>query len=158
MEDDLTTLKEFFVADGEGLPRSLVEQEAKLAEQILNLYSFQTETIIQMLMAASEQISSGLDSHDQSHMRLHNAHTLVRVLCHKKDREASKFLKRQYQFPMSSEYEDTPSTDQTAGSPFRSDLTKRSTSFRWNTNSPPSFKSFKKKLQEATSEIRNVAW
>lgn len=55
-----------------------------------------------MLMAASEQISSGLDSHDQSHMRLHNAHTLVRVLCHKKDREASKFLKGQYQFPMSS--------------------------------------------------------
>ncbi|KAL6280297.1 hypothetical protein ACE6H2_017178 [Prunus campanulata] len=158
MEDDLATLKEFFVADGEGLPRSLVEQEAKFAEQILNMYSFQTESIIQMLMAASEQISSGLDSHDHNHVRLNNAHTLVRILCHKKDREASKFLKRQYQFPMSSDYEDTPSKDPTSRSPLRSDLTNRSTSFHWNKMSPTSFKTFKKKLQDATSEIRNVAW
>ncbi|VVA30182.1 PREDICTED: LOC109707713 isoform [Prunus dulcis] len=158
MEDDLATLKEFFVADGEGLPRSLVEQEAKFAEQILNVYSFQTESIIQMLMAASEQISSGLDSHDHNHVRLNNAHTLVRILCHKKDREASKFLKRQYQFPMSSEYEDTPSKDPTSRSPLRSDLTNRSMSFHWNKMSPTSFKTFKKKLQDATSEIRNVAW
>ncbi|PQQ21385.1 uncharacterized protein Pyn_17972 [Prunus yedoensis var. nudiflora] len=158
MEDDLATLKEFFVADGEGLPRSLVEQEAKFAEQILNMYSFQTESIIQMLMAASEQISSGLDSHDHNHVRLNNAHTLVRILCHKKDREASKFLKRQYQFPMSSDYEDTPSKDPTSRSPLRSDLTNQSTSFHWNKMSPASFKTFKKKLQDATSEIRNVAW
>ncbi|KAK4558133.1 hypothetical protein RGQ29_007763 [Quercus rubra] len=37
MEDDLNMLKEFFIADGEGLPRSLVEQEANFAEQILSL-------------------------------------------------------------------------------------------------------------------------
>jgi hypothetical protein len=35
-------------------------------------------------------------------MGLEDAHTLVRVLCHKKDREASKFLKQQYELPMSS--------------------------------------------------------
>ncbi|XP_062025922.1 protein unc-13 homolog isoform X1 [Rosa rugosa] len=165
IEDDLSALKEFFVADGEGLPRSVVEQEAKFPEEILNLYSLQTETIIQKLMAASEQISLGLDSHDHNYMRLNNAHTFVRVLCHKKDREASKFLKRQYQLPMSSEYEDTPSTDPTSQSPLRSDLSKRSmsdlakrsTSFRWN-NTHSTFTSFKKKLQEATSEFRNVAW
>lgn len=158
MEDDLSALKDFFVADGEGLPRSVVEQEAKFPEEILDLYSLQTETIIQKLMAASEQISSGLDSRDHNYMRLNNAHTLIRVLCHKKDREASKFLKRQYQLPKSSEYEDTPSMDPTSTSPLRSDLAKRSMSFRWNNSTHSTFTSFKKKLQEATSEIRNVAW
>lgn len=53
-------------------------------------------------MAASEQISLGLDSRDHNYMRLNSAHTLIRILCHKKDREASKFLKRQYQLPKSS--------------------------------------------------------
>ncbi|XP_060674146.1 protein unc-13 homolog isoform X3 [Ziziphus jujuba] len=158
MEDDLTTLKEFFVADGEGLPRSLVEQEAKVVEQILGLYSLQTESVIQMLMTASEQISLGLDSHEHGRMNLINVHTLIRILCHKKDREASKFLKRHYQLPMSSDYEDTSSRDSTPRSPYVSDFMKRSTSFRWNTKGQTSFKSFKKRLQEATSEIRNVGW
>lgn len=34
-------LKDLFIADGEGLPRSLVEEEAKFAHQILSLYSLQ---------------------------------------------------------------------------------------------------------------------
>lgn len=60
-----------------------------------------------MLMTASEQISLGLDSlnhdsHNHDKMGLEDAQTLIRVLCHKKDREASKFLKRQYQLPASS--------------------------------------------------------
>lgn len=34
-------LKDLFIADGEGLPRSLVEEEAKFAHQLLSLYSLQ---------------------------------------------------------------------------------------------------------------------
>ncbi|KAK4558132.1 hypothetical protein RGQ29_007763 [Quercus rubra] len=163
MEDDLNMLKEFFIADGEGLPRSLVEQEANFAEQILSLYTLQTGTVIQMLMTASEQISSGLDSlnrnsHNHDKMGLEDAQTLIRVLCHKKDREASKFLKRQYQLPASSDYDDTPSEDSTFGSPLISDLLKRSSSFQWTNKSQSSFKSFKNKIKEATSDIRSVAW
>lgn len=55
--------------------------------------------LIQMLMTASELIDMGVSSEQR---RLEDAQTLVRVLCHKKDRTASKFLKRQYEFPMSS--------------------------------------------------------
>lgn len=163
MEDDLNMLKEFFIADGEGLPRSLVEQEANFAEQILSLYTLQTGTVIQMLMTASEQISSGLDSlnrgsHSHDKMGLEDAQTLIRVLCHKKDRDASKFLKRQYQLPASSDYDDTPSEDSTFGSPLISDLLKRSSSFQWTNKSQSSFKSFKNRIKEATSDIRSVAW
>ncbi|XP_022720063.1 uncharacterized protein LOC111277894 isoform X1 [Durio zibethinus] len=157
MEEDLMMLKEFFIADGEGLPRSLVEQEAKFAEHILHMFSLQTETVIQMLMTASELISMGLDSNKHGHMNLQDAHTLVRVLCHKKDREASKFLKVHYQLPMSSDYDDAPSGDSTSRSPLISDVLKRSTSIRWTKKGQTSLKSMKKKLQEATNEIRNVA-
>lgn len=157
MEDDLNVLKEFFVAEGEGLPRSLVEQEAKFAQQILGLFSLKTETVIRMLMNASEHISMRVDSHKHGHMGLEDAHTLVRVLCHKKDREASKFLKQQYELPMSSEYDDTSSRDSNFGSPLIPDLLKRSTSFHWPKNGQSSFKSIRKKLQAATSEIRDVA-
>lgn len=156
MEDDLNVLKEFFVAEGEGLPRSLVEQEAKFAQQILGLFSLKTETVIRMLMNASEHISMRVDS-QHGHMGLEDAHTLVRVLCHKKDREASKFLKQQYELPMSSEYDDTSSRDSNFGSPLIPDLLKRSTSFHWPKNGQSSFKSIRKKLQAATSEIRDVA-
>ncbi|XP_065858206.1 protein unc-13 homolog isoform X2 [Euphorbia lathyris] len=157
MEDDFIMLKDFFIAEGEGLPRSVVDQEAKFAQQILGLFSLQTETVIKMLMNASEHISVGLDSHKHGHMQLENAHTLIRVLCHKKDREASKFLKRQYDLPMSSEYDDTPAKDSALRSPFISDILKRSYSTHWTNGGQSSFKSIKKKLQEATSEIRNVA-
>lgn len=146
MEEDLSILKEFFIADGEGLPRSLVEQEAKQAKEILDLYSFESEMLIQMLMTASELIDMGVSSEQR---RLEDAQTLVRVLCHKKDRTASKFLKRQYEFPMSSEYEDP-----TSNLPVLSEIV-RSTSTRWSQTSQSSFSSFKKKIQDATSEIRN---
>ncbi|GKU95314.1 hypothetical protein SLEP1_g8689 [Rubroshorea leprosula] len=157
MEEDLNILKEFFIAEGEGLPRSLVEREAKFAVQILSLFSLQSESIVQMLMSASEHISVGSDLHNHGRLQLEDAQTLVRVLCHKKDGEASKFLKRQYQLPMSSEYDDSPSSDSTLRSTLTSDLLKGGTSFQWSKKSQSSFKSFKKKLQEATSEIRNMA-
>ncbi|XP_018456498.2 protein unc-13 homolog isoform X1 [Raphanus sativus] len=146
MEEDLSILKEFFIADGEGLPRSLVEQEAKQAKEILDLYSLESEMLIQMLMTASELIDMGVSSEQR---RLEDAQTLVRVLCHKKDRTASKFLKRQYEFPMSSEYEDP-----TSNHPVLSEIV-RSTSTRWSLTSQSSFSSIKKKIQDATSEIRN---
>ncbi|KAJ0264799.1 Uncharacterized protein HA466_0012040 [Hirschfeldia incana] len=146
MEEDLSILKEFFIADGEGLPRSLVEQESKQAKEILDLYSLESEMLIQMLMTASELIDMGVSSEQR---RLEDAQTLVRVLCHKKDRTASKFLKRQYEFPMSSEYEDP-----TSNHPVLSEIV-RSTSTRWSLTSQSSFSSIKKKIQDATSEIRN---
>ncbi|XP_059645069.1 protein unc-13 homolog isoform X2 [Cornus florida] len=158
MEDDLNLLKDFFVADGEGLPRSLVEKEATFAHQILDLFSLQTGSVIQMLMTASEHISTELDSRQHGSRCLGDAHTLIRILCHKKDMEASKFLKRQYQLPASSEYDDTSSRDSSSRSPVVTDLLTRSTSFRWAGKSHGSFRLIKKKFQRAASGIRHSTW
>ncbi|KAL2544069.1 hypothetical protein Fot_13302 [Forsythia ovata] len=132
IEEDLKILKDLFVADGEGLPRYLVEEEAKFSHQILSLFSLQTESVIQMLMTSSEHISVGANGRNYGQRYLGDAHTLIRVLCHKKDREASKFLKRHYQLPSSSEYDENPQEDFSVSSPLVADLIKRSASFRWS--------------------------
>ncbi|KAJ8555736.1 hypothetical protein K7X08_013232 [Anisodus acutangulus] len=158
MEDDLNILKDLFVADGEGLPRSLVEEEARFAHQILSLFSLRAESVIQLLMTSSEHSSIGLEAHKYGHRHLGDAHTLIRVLCHKKEREASKFLKRHYHLPASSVYDEAAAEDVSMKSPLMADLIKRSASFRWSDKSSSSFRSFKKKLQEATSDFRHVGW
>lgn len=158
MEDDLSTLKEFFIAGGEGLPRSLVEREAKYAEEILGLFTLQSETLIRMLMSASENISVDLDPQNHGPTHLEDANTLVRVLCHKKDRESSKFLKRQYHLPISSEYDEAPSSNSTLRSPLAFDLLKRSNSIHWTKSGQSGFKIMKKRLQRATSELKSGAW
>lgn len=158
IEEDLNILKDLFVADGEGLPRSLVQEEAKFSHKILSLFSLQTESVIQMLITSSEHISVGANDRNYGQRHLGDAHTLIRVLCHKKDREASKFLKRHYQLPSSSEYDENPQEDFSVSSPLVADLIKLSTSFRWSEKGHSSFKSIKKRFQEATSEIKHVAW
>ncbi|KAH9777760.1 DNA topoisomerase 4 subunit B [Citrus sinensis] len=158
MEDDLNTLKEFFIAGGEGLPRSLVEREAKYAEEILGLFTLQSETLIRMLMSASENISLDLDPQNHGPMHVEDANTLVRVLCHKKDRESSKFLKQQYHLPISSEYDDTPSSNSTLRSPLAFDLLKRSNSIHWTKSGQSGLKIMKKRLQRVTSELKSAAW
>lgn len=149
MEDDLNMLKDLFIADGEGLPRSLVEEEAKFAHQLLSLFSLQAESVIQLLMSSSEHISVGLETHKSGHRCLGDADTLIRVLCHKKDREASKFLKEQYKLPASSEY-DEDGGEPNFTSALVTDFIWRSASARWSDKGHGSFKSIKKKLQEAT--------
>ncbi|CAM8980278.1 unnamed protein product [Rhodiola kirilowii] len=145
MQQDLLLLKDFFVADGEGLPRSLVELEAESVVDVLSLFSLQTESVVQMLMAASENISTRVDSPTNGHVYVNDAHTLIRVLCHKKDKEANKFLKKQYQLPSSSEYDDSL-------------LEEPGRSFHWSEKGQYSFISVKKKLQKATSDIRYAGW
>ncbi|KAL0329748.1 UNVERIFIED_CONTAM: protein unc-13 [Sesamum radiatum] len=141
IEEDFNMLKDLFVADGEGLPRSLVEEQAKFYHQILNLFSLKTESLIRMLMASSEHISVGVSSHKYGQRYLGDAQTLIRVLCHKKDREASMFLKTHYRLPSSSEYDDeTAVEDSSFGSPLVSDIWKRSTSFRWSDKGHSSFR------------------
>lgn len=151
MQEDLQILKDFFVADGEGLPTAVVEQKAVLAQNIIFMYTLQSETLIEKLMLASNQVSIKSDSRNSGGSCLEDAHTLLRVLCHKRDTVASKFLKRQYHLPESSEYEDSSSVS----SPLISNLLKRSKSSQWAKKSQISFRSLTKKFQEATIELRH---
>ncbi|CAH1415567.1 unnamed protein product [Lactuca virosa] len=149
MEDDLNMLQDLFVADGEGLPRSLVEVESKLAHQILSLFSLDAESVIHMLMMASENLSTGFGSKIQGQRSLDDVDTLIRVLCHKKDGEASKFLKLQYHLPASSDYVETASYESTPKSPIpMGSEFLRSASVKWGEKGNSSFRLLKKRFQE----------
>ncbi|KAF7017722.1 hypothetical protein CFC21_031121, partial [Triticum aestivum] len=102
MKDDLAMLKDLFIAEGQGLPSDVIEKEAKLAQQILDLYVLKADTIIDLLMKASEHMSHHLEPATARRRNVHDVHTLLRVLCHKKDNGASTFLKIQYHLPRSS--------------------------------------------------------
>lgn len=74
----------------------------KCAYIFIYIFFFQAESVIHMLMMASENLSTGFGSKIQGQRSLDDVDTLIRVLCHKKDGEASKFLKLQYHLPASS--------------------------------------------------------
>ncbi|KAL9269900.1 unc-13-like protein [Drosera capensis] len=144
--------QEFFVADGEGLGCSLVEQEASFAQQVVTMFSNQTGTIIQGLMNASERTPGHMQSYRLGNRSLVDADVLIRVLCHKKDREASKFLKSQYRLPKSSEYEETSMNVSSSSSSIISDLMNRSASLRWTGIGHSSSIPSKKQNQTSTNE------
>lgn len=61
----------------------------------------QAGDIIEMLLNASEQITSESNVPKVRKRSPDNVDTLLRILCHKREKEASKFLKRHYQLPKS---------------------------------------------------------
>ncbi|XP_073002411.1 protein unc-13 homolog isoform X5 [Typha latifolia] len=144
MQEDLAVLKDLFIANGQGLPCDTVEKEARLAQQILNLYTLKADTIIEMLMSASENVSCHPEPKTCTRCAT-DAETLLRVLCHKKDKSASNFLKLQYQLPKSSDYGDLDVKEPT--SPVLSDILKRSTSFTWTQMGQRSFRMMRNKFQ-----------
>ncbi|XP_078442057.1 DNA topoisomerase 4 subunit B (DUF810) [Wolffia australiana] len=153
LQEDLNVMKELFVASGDGLPRSVVEKESRLVQQILDICSLKTGTIIEMLRSSSEHINPETDVQAlPGERRATDADALLRVLCHRKDREASKFLKKHYRLPKSSEYgEPNAISDYLYKSPRIADLLLRSSSARWAEKGQSSFRSMKQKFQEATS-------
>ncbi|KAJ1272463.1 hypothetical protein BS78_06G203400 [Paspalum vaginatum] len=150
MQQDLAMLKDLFIAEGQGLPMDIVEKEAKQAQQILDLYMLKADTIIEMLINASDQMPDHHDVMSARRRHVHDAHTLLRVLCHKKDKVASTFLRIQYHLPRSSDYDDVPVKELSSKVPIFSDMLKRGTSFNWSKTGQQSYRIMKKKLQEAT--------
>jgi hypothetical protein len=150
MQHDLAMLKDLFIAEGQGLPSDIIEKEAKVAQQILDLYVLKADTIIALLMKASQQMSHHLETATAQRRHVHDAHTLLRVLCHKKDNSASTFLKVQYHLPRSSDYDDVPVKDVSTKVHIFSDMLNRGASFNWSESGQQSFRIMKKKLQEAT--------
>lgn len=94
LEEDVNVLKDFFIAEGDGLPKGVVENAASSVQQILNLYSLDTNQIIESFKRSGEQMAAGANPTRTGSTRYaSDADTLLRVLCHRIDPVASKFLK-----------------------------------------------------------------
>lgn len=99
LEEDLQTLKDFFIADGDGLPAALVENAADYVKQVLELFRSETSVIIQNLKQAGEETENTHTPKRTAKRASRSVEVLLRVLCHKTDREASKFVKKYHKFP-----------------------------------------------------------
>lgn len=60
---------------------------------------FQADAVIDMLINASDQMPHDPEATNARRRYVHDANTLLRVLCHKKDKIASTFLRIQYHLP-----------------------------------------------------------
>lgn len=92
LEEDLETLKEFFISGGDGLPRGTVENLVSRVRPVINLIKQETRVLIDDLREVNQGSKSkfGTDSK-----------TLLRVLCHRNDSEASHYVKKQFKIPSS---------------------------------------------------------
>ncbi|KAF8403660.1 hypothetical protein HHK36_011764 [Tetracentron sinense] len=97
LEEDLETLKEFFISGGDGLPRGVVENQVARVRHIVKLHECETRVLIDDLKSAS-----GLEMQGNRSRLGADPQALLRILCHRSDSEASQFLKKQYKLPRSS--------------------------------------------------------
>ncbi|PON53330.1 hypothetical protein PanWU01x14_203370 [Parasponia andersonii] len=95
-EEDLEVLKEFFISGGDGLPRGVVENQVARARHVVKLLGFETRELIEDLKS-----SGGLEMQGSRSKLGADTKTLLRILCHRSDSEASQFLKKQYKIPKS---------------------------------------------------------
>lgn len=96
LEEDLEVLKEFFISGGDGLPRGVVENQVARVRHVVKLHGYETRELIEDLKSAG-----GLEMQGSRSKLGADSKTLVRILCHRTDPEASQFLKKQYKIPKS---------------------------------------------------------
>ena len=89
----------------------MVENLLALVHQITNLYILGTHIVIENLMHSSEQLVAGSNFKIYGRKSTKDVDTILCVLCHRSDGEASKFLKNQYKLPKSAGYENAPSKE-----------------------------------------------
>ncbi|XP_020088273.1 uncharacterized protein LOC109710203 [Ananas comosus] len=92
LEEDLEILKEFFISGGDGLPRGTVENLVARVRPVINLLSYETRVLIDDLKEMTHGGRSKLGA---------DSKTLLRILCHRSDSEASQYLKKQFKIPKS---------------------------------------------------------
>ncbi|CAI9290600.1 unnamed protein product [Lactuca saligna] len=107
IEDDLRHLKKVFTTYGEGLvlQEDMVEKEAETVEGVVALMGKSTEELIEdFTVVACEASGIGVSSGQTLPMPpttgrwcSSDPNTMLRVLCHRKDRIANSFLKRTFQ-------------------------------------------------------------
>ena len=109
IEADLKEMKDLFVDGGAGLEEMEVNRACTLTQSIVNLFSVDTEDMIGNFEAAYEVEVGAKLSADKSgkppipsykkgwHPR--GANALLRILCYRADRKASKYLKKYFDTP-----------------------------------------------------------
>ncbi|KAK4791239.1 hypothetical protein SAY86_031652 [Trapa natans] len=104
IEEDFKLLTDLFWSNGDGLPSDLIEKLSAQVRSLLPLFHTDSELLM-------ERLKVTLDSHGSSgktklplpptsgQWNPNEPNTLLRVLCHRNDQLATKFLKKNYNLP-----------------------------------------------------------
>jgi hypothetical protein len=85
LKEDMESMAYMFYADGEGLRQEDIEEIMRKTLNIVQLMDEDTGALVALLKDKKALTRKGLDQD-----------TVLRVLCHRKDHSASKFLKKEY--------------------------------------------------------------
>lgn len=105
IEEDFKFLTDLFWSGGDGLPADLIEKLSTTVKDILPLYHTDTDSLIEQFKRVTLE---NYGSSGKSHLPLpptsdkwnsNDPNTLLRVLCHRNDETAAKFLKKTYNLP-----------------------------------------------------------
>ncbi|GMH06983.1 hypothetical protein Nepgr_008823 [Nepenthes gracilis] len=105
IEDDFKSLKDLFWANGDGLPADLINKYSSTVKEVLPLFQTVTESLIERFRRLTLETYGGSA---RSRLPLPptsgqwnptEPNTLLRVLCHRNDEAATKFLKKMYNLP-----------------------------------------------------------
>ena len=119
LEEDLFCFRDLFVAGGEGVPEPTVDAVMRRADRLLMVMSLDTPTLCDAYLEQEAADRSRGDPVGAGGLAASpggggtvgeldaaggfGASTLLRVLCHREDREASKFLKEHCHLPKGDE-------------------------------------------------------
>ena len=109
IEEDFENLKRVFCTCGEGLiPEEVVDRDAEIVEGVIQLMSQPTEQLMEDFSIVTCE-TSGMGMVGPGHKlpmppttgrwNRSDANTILRVLCHRNDRVANRFLKKSFQLP-----------------------------------------------------------
>ncbi|XVE98107.1 hypothetical protein REPUB_Repub03eG0076800 [Reevesia pubescens] len=103
--EDIKFLTDLFWSNGDGLPADLIEKFSTTVKAILPLFHTDTDSLIEQFKYKTlESYGSSAKSKlplppTSSHWSPTEPNTLLRVLCHRNDETAAKFLKKTYNLP-----------------------------------------------------------
>lgn len=104
IEDDFNSLKDLFWANGDGLPADLIEKFSTTVRSVLPLFRTDTESLIDRFRRMTLEMYSSAKSRiplppTSGQWNPTEPNTLLRIICHRNDESASKFLKKTYNLP-----------------------------------------------------------
>uniref|UniRef100_A0A453KNI0 MHD2 domain-containing protein n=1 Tax=Aegilops tauschii subsp. strangulata TaxID=200361 RepID=A0A453KNI0_AEGTS len=107
IEGDFRSLRDLFLADGDGLPEELVDKASSQVKNVLPLLRTESEGLIERfkrLIADSDQSRTASRGKlpmptTTGHWSPNDANTVLRVLCYRHEEAATRFLKKTYGLP-----------------------------------------------------------
>ncbi|CAL9173451.1 unnamed protein product [Musa hybrid cultivar] len=105
IDEDFRSLKDIYLAEGDGLPQELVEKASAQVKNVLPLFHADTESLIERFRRLiTETYGASAKSRyplppTSGNWNPTEANTVLRVLCHRNDESATRFLKKTYNLP-----------------------------------------------------------